>query len=437
MKVKRYLVDDLPQAVQQIRSELGSDAVILNTKEIRVGGFLGMFRKKKVEVIAAVDEAAARKPASRASAQKTVVRQQAAPEPEQPMIPASLLPDFAVRNAYNRHAAAKEKTDVSDGSATDSAASVNVAPPPQPQPSVSARERPISPEAESSALLDELRSMKEMMLKLSRQQTFKSMPESVMRWSKRLAEQGVEPHLVEQFAEQLIERLDAESATDEDVRDTARRLLLDWLEPAEEAEIRSAAKIVHFVGPTGVGKTTTIAKLAADQTLSRRRSVGLITSDTYRISAVDQLRTYADILNVPLEVVFSPGEAQRAFKKLGDRDLLLMDTAGRNYKNELLVSEVNSMLSPGEEAETILVLSLTHKYADMKAVASQFARYGVESVLLTKTDETESYGSVVNLIREFSFKVPYVTCGQTVPDDIRPFAAAEWVDKLLGEPAYV
>ncbi|WP_217595934.1 hypothetical protein [Cohnella sp. GbtcB17] len=171
--------------------------------------------------------------------------------------------------------------------------------------------------------------------------------------------------------------------------------------------------------------------LGAELALSRRRAVGFITADTYRIAAVDQLRTYADILNVPLEVVFSPSELARAYKKLEDRDLLLMDTAGRNYRNELYVSEVNSLLSPGQEAEKILVLSLTHKYQDMRQVSAQFVKYGVSRLLLTKMDETDSYGAILNLVREFGFSIPYVTFGQTVPDDIRSFDPAWLADKLL------
>jgi flagellar biosynthesis protein FlhF len=291
--------------------------------------------------------------------------------------------------------------------------------------------------AEASVLLSELRAMKDMMAKMARQQSFRSIPETVLKWSRRLAEQGVEPAHVEQFAEEVRERLNGLEAPDDTASyEAARDVLRSWLIPCADSGIGQGTRIVHFVGPTGVGKTTTIAKLAADQSFSHRRSVGFITADTYRISAVDQLRTYADILNAPLEVVFSPGELTRAYKRLADRDLLFMDTAGRNYRNELFVSEVNSLLAPGEKAETFLVLSLTHKYADMRAVAAQFSKYGIRRLLLTKSDETDTYGSLLNLVREFAFPISYITCGQTVPDDIRLFDPEEWTIKLLGEPPH-
>lgn len=486
MKVKRYIVEDLPEAVQLIRSELGSDAVILNTKEIRVGGFLGMFRQKRVEVTAAIDESA-KKPPARKPAMPAMAAPSAAPirapqatatldrpavaqaeaEPPLPVLPAGAVRDRYAQKPFAEHSrtaspsplppvpqplpanafAPRPYAEQTDDQADTLAAAVRVleereskARELSPEPPAVPRAAPPAPlpakesEAEEAgALLSELRSMKEMMLKLSKQQTYRSMPESVLKWSKRLAEQGVEPAYVEQFAETVNERLGLSHDDPYACYETAKSVLREWLQPSQGYGLSPASRIVQFVGPTGVGKTTTIAKLAAEQAINYRRQVGFITADTYRIAAVDQLRTYADILNVPLEVVFSPGELTRAYKKLEERDLVFMDTAGRNYRNELFVSEVNSLLAPGEESETILVLSMTHKYTDMKLVASQFSKYGVDQLLLTKFDETDTYGAVLNLVREFSFHISYITCGQTVPDDIRPYDPEDLVRRLLGD----
>jgi len=489
MKVKRYIVEDLPEAVQQIRAELGSDAVILNTKEIRVGGFLGMFRKKRMEVIAAIDEAAKKTPARAAIP--------ARPQPPKPHLsqadePAAtaIMTSGAVREKYSQSpfsdsgrqpatgfasalaketareetAAAATASEVEDKEGIperriqSDALAAEVSPErdrldkfrasiaerliadAKPSPDKPAESSPVKPAAaptldeEASDVLRELRSLKEMMSKMTKQQTYRSMPDSVLNWSKRLAEQGVEPAYVEQFAEAVSARISAEDADESTVYRAAKQELLSWLEPAKGGGISASTRMVHFVGPTGVGKTTTIAKLAADQSFGQRRNVGFITADTYRIAAVDQLRTYADILNIPLEVVFSPSELTRAYYRMSDRDLLFMDTAGRNYRNELYVSEVNSLLAPGENSETILVLSMTSKFGDMKAVASQFAKYGVSQLLLTKFDETDSFGSVVNLVKEFGFRISYITNGQTVPDDIKPYDPELLAAKLLGDP---
>lgn len=538
MKVKRYLVDDLPQAVQQIRNELGSDAVILNTKEIRTGGFLGMFRKKRVEVIAAVDESAKQQREPRPSA-KPILRQQAAAalrpentaqqasaaasetpaapqsrldEPPAPPLPASAVrqrygggfaapatqpargtPDRddlfeqpgapetdrtplrasfddalsrAIASAHAQHAS--DRTAAGPAAPQIAASAAGAEPPASQldapaaaeprQPATEPRQpatEPLQPQpskqqlpgaasdslqaGETAELLAELRAMKDLL----RQQTAREpaaprLPEPVLRISRTLALQGVEPLYVEEFATALTAKLrergesaNPEVSAEQEAFDDAHALLREWLAPARDPGISRDTRIVHFVGPTGVGKTTTIAKLGAEQALSRRRSVGFITADTYRIAAVDQLRTYADILNVPLEVVFSPSELSRAYKKLEDRDLLLMDTAGRNYRNELYVSEVNSLLSPGEEAEKILVLSLTHKFQDMRQVSAQFVKYGVSRLLVTKMDETDSYGAILNLVKEFGFSIPYITFGQTVPDDIRSFDPDWLAGKLL------
>ncbi|REK67263.1 MAG: flagellar biosynthesis protein FlhF [Cohnella sp.] len=483
MKVKRYLAGDLPEAVQKIRSELGNDAVILNTKEIRVGGFLGMFRKKRVEVIAAVDEtvrkaaslqpaaaapsaartaAAAPQPSAAPSASAVLAEAAAADEPAKPV-----LPPKAVRERYIRGTAVqpardesvpaagpegrkREATAISFADAVQSALSRQGGEAALEPAAAAAKAESVSPlrngraaalsdeeEDETTALLRELRSMKEMMIRINRQYNARSLNDEVLLLSQRLARQGVEPEYVEQFAQTVNRRLEGAASPDGAAAyGLARELLREWMLPSVGRGISPATRIVNFVGPTGVGKTTTIAKLAADQAFVHRRQVGFITADTYRIAAVDQLRTYADILNVPLEVVFSPSELSRAYKKLEDRDLLLMDTAGRNYRNELFVSEVNSLLAPGQQAENVLVLSLTHKYSDMKEVAAQFAKYGVRRLLLTKMDETDSFGSVLNLVRGFDFEISYVTCGQTVPDDIRAFDPEDMIARLLGEPAH-
>ncbi|HEY8528862.1 MAG TPA: flagellar biosynthesis protein FlhF [Paenibacillaceae bacterium] len=444
MKVKRYVADDLPGAVQQIRGELGPDAVILGTKEIREGGFLGMFRKRRVEVIAAVDDAALTR--EKAAARSLAMHRQALaerPDGRQTSAAAAgpadasnaagvatLVPPQAVRERY-----ANQPSPASPPPSAPASSPAARAEPAAPS-GLSSGVRPAGEEAVPSAgedrdeLMRELRAVKEMVLRMARLQTLSTLPEPAARWSRRLAEQGVEASLVERFAEEMQNRL---AANRRDPAEVAREILLEWLVPFAGKGITPDTRIVRLVGPTGVGKTTTLAKLAAEQTLTYRRSVGFITADTYRIAAVDQLRTYANILNVPLEVVFSPSELHRAFHKLADRDLLLMDTAGRNYRNELYVSEVNALLSPGENAQTYLVLSMTHKYGDMKTVASHFAKYGVDGLLLTKFDETDSYGAVLNLVQDFGLSIPYITCGQTVPDDIRVFDPEDLVRKLLGE----
>ncbi|WP_028611020.1 flagellar biosynthesis protein FlhF [Paenibacillus harenae] len=393
MRVKRYVVNALPEAVSLIRSELGNDAVILNTKEIKIGGFMGMFRKKKMEVIAAIESKHANTPAK---------QPKAASKPDS---------DFGqmIQNAQR--------------------ASTAVLNPSPPKPSAAHnvdREQHI---------LDEIRNLKEYMTKLSNQRTdLAGMSDEIWQLKEHLIEQEMAPQWVDRLIQSISEKQSEERTnySKDQVWEHAASQLKEWLKPYGNSGISGEARIVHFVGPTGVGKTTTIAKLAAEQTIKHGKKVGFITSDTYRIAAVDQLRTYANILNVPLEVVFSPMDLPKAFNQLAERELLYMDTAGRNFRSELHVSEVNSLLQSSEPKETILVLSVTGKTKDMAAVAEHFSKYGVKKVLFTKLDETSVYGAIFNLIMDFDLYPTYMASGQTVPDDIERFRAESYIQHLLG-----
>ncbi|MCR2805029.1 flagellar biosynthesis protein FlhF [Paenibacillus soyae] len=409
MRVKRYVVNALPEAVSRIRTELGKDAVILDTKEIKVGGFMGMFRKKKMEVIAAVETNS----------------------PKQP--------DPAPRKATPEVHAVVEQI-LQTAQRGTSAGTAVMEPPAAAAPSPAAVEAqpPKSAERENKEqyILNEIRDLREYMIKLSKQQSLlHEMSEPMLQLKERLQQQELDEEWIEKLVEELLEKQKRENRSfqKEEVWQQAKSIMAGWLEPFSNADISSEARIVHFVGPTGVGKTTTIAKLAADQTIKRGKKVGFITSDTYRIAAVDQLRTYANILNVPLEVVFSPSDLPKAYKGLAERDLIFMDTAGRNFRSELYVSEVISLLQSNEPNETILVLSLTGKTTDMSIIADRFTKYGIRKVLFTKLDETTVFGAILNLILKYQLQPTYLASGQTVPDDIERFRVSLYLDKLLGD----
>ncbi|NIK75606.1 flagellar biosynthesis protein FlhF [Paenibacillus castaneae] len=394
MRVKRYVVNALPEAVTMIRSELGKDAVILNTKEIKVGGFMGMFKKKKMEVIAAVES-----------------NQSNAPSPRKPTPQENAAIEQMVQTSQRTATAVMESPAVPPIDATDIKAD---------------REQ---------FIIDEIRDLRQYMVKLSKQQTAGiPLSEQISQLKEHLIDQEMDMNWIDQLIELIQNKQTEEQVqfTKEQVWELAALNITEWLRPYVGSSISQEARIVHFVGPTGVGKTTTIAKLAAEQTIKNNRKVGFITSDTYRIAAVDQLRTYANILNIPIEVVFSQMDLTRAFKQLADRELIYMDTAGRNFRSELHVSEVNSLLQSSEPSETILVLSLTGKTKDMAAVADHFSKYGVQKVLFTKLDETSVYGAIFNLIMNYELLPTYLASGQTVPDDIEKFQIGTYIQHLLG-----
>ncbi|MEM9660254.1 MAG: GTPase, partial [Planctomycetota bacterium] len=179
------------------------------------------------------------------------------------------------------------------------------------------------------------------------------------------------------------------------------------------------ARVVALVGPTGVGKTTTIAKLAANFRLRESKRVGLITVDTYRIAAVEQLRTYADIIDLPMEVVSTPREMREAVEQMRRFDLILMDTAGRSPRDDVKIHELRSILSEAAPHEIHLVLSAAAGARSLANAARQFAAAGVTSLLVTKLDEATGPGNLLTLSRTCKLPFSYLTDGQNVPDDIR------------------
>ena len=190
-------------------------------------------------------------------------------------------------------------------------------------------------------------------------------------------------------------------------------------------------KVVAFVGPTGVGKTTSIAKLAAHYALQQKCSVGLITVDTFRIAAVEQLRTYAEIMDLPLEVVSSPGEMREAVRRLSDCDLILLDTAGRSPRDEVRVAELRLILAEAGVSDIILVLSAAAGLESCQSAAAAFSRVGATSLLLTKIDEAISLDNLIPLLCNPHLPLSYVTDGQNVPDDIRAAIPRELAQRIL------
>ncbi len=234
----------------------------------------------------------------------------------------------------------------------------------------------------------------------------------------------IDAEMPEELAREFTERL-REGASGGDLCDPV--LLKARLTRMLESEITVSGpirplpgerRLIALVGPTGVGKTTTIAKLAANFHLRDRRKVGLITVDTYRIAAVEQLRTYADIIDLPMEVVTTPREMRRAVDALADMEVILMDTAGRSPRDEVKIQELRTMLSEARADEVHLVLSSVSSIQSLQRITERFDRVGVTSLILTKLDEATGLGNLVQLLRRCRLPLSYVTNGQNVPDDI-------------------
>ncbi len=270
--------------------------------------------------------------------------------------------------------------------------------------------------------LSNLQSMVEDLCRQKHQASHHELPESLFLLFTDL----LDAELSEELARELVERVRQGSATgdlDDPMLLRARiaRMIEEEIDVTGPIQVTPGERrLVALVGPTGVGKTTTIAKLAGNFHLRDRRRVGLITVDTYRIAAVEQLRTYADIIDLPMEVVSTPREMRQAVERLSDLDLILMDTAGRSPRDEVKIQELKNMLIEAEADEVHLVLSSVNSIENMKKTARQFADVGVTSLVLTKLDEATGLGNLVPLLRSCHLPLSYVTNGQNVPDDIEP-----------------
>jgi flagellar biosynthesis protein FlhF len=245
----------------------------------------------------------------------------------------------------------------------------------------------------------------------------------------------------EDLARELVRRVQHDM-TSEELADTmlvkARiaRLIEDEITTTGPIRVMPGERrIVALVGPTGVGKTTTIAKLAANYRLREKCRVGLVTVDTYRIAAVDQLRTYADIMDLPMEVVSSPREVRPALGRLGDLDLVFMDTAGRSPKDDLKIQELRALVAEAGAHEVHLVLSSVASAASLTKIAAQFGEVGATALVLTKLDEATGLGNLLPLLRTSKLPLSYLTDGQNVPDDIQIADRRKLARQVLGMEA--
>ncbi|PSL51208.1 flagellar biosynthesis protein FlhF [Salsuginibacillus halophilus] len=383
MKVKKFTAKTMPEAMKKVREELGDDAVILNSKRVENGGFLGMFKKKMIEVIAAVDPAANQ-----------------AERKEQPPPAAPLSTPPAPQQTFSNAPAEGEA-------------------------------HKTSKDEQHEGLYEEVKQLKKMVRSISNENS--DLPEELEQLKQRLENHEVDETLRLDITRHLLENWQAAQEAD---ASAIERWLSDYGRSlAGQAPLGGLPKnrrFVNVVGPTGVGKTTTVAKMAAYFQLKKQYSVALITTDTYRIAAVDQLKTYARILNVPLSVAYSIDDFREAKEAYADYDLVLVDSAGRNFTNPLYVDELKRVMDFETEMVTYLVLALTSKYQDMKRIYEQFQLISIDKLIFTKLDETESYGAVWNFLATYQAGPAYFTNGQNVPDDIFE-ADAEAVAKLLNK----
>lgn len=390
MRVKRFVGDNVAETMGKVKRDLGSEAVILQTRQFREGGVFGFFGKPKVEITAAIEDQPVRKKPVRSENPEKLEQTHVTHEP-----------------VYR----------------------------PQPQ----AQDQALSQNPETSPLEQELQSMHKLLDQMNKQMEGIGgeqviWPVSLQKWADLLQNRGVQPKLVKRLLRYLQQNLREEDWT---VDSRVKAKLKEEIQTIchNTAVIQPGVKkprVIALVGPTGIGKTTTIGKLAAGFSIVDKRSVALITADTYRVAAVEQLKTFGEIIGVPVDVVMTPSGLKDAIAGHGDKELIFVDTAGRSPHHELHMSELKSFLDKAQPDLTILVMSATMHSTDQLKVFRRFEPLCTH-LIFTKLDETVNGGSILNLLEQTNLPVAYLTNGQNVPDDIEAATPERLARCILGE----
>lgn len=408
MIVKKYTGSSETEAVMKAKEDLGSNAVVLNVRSMKQRGFAKLFKKDFIEITAALEERDFEQNVNSKRPTFTQVRDEAVQKqssridlraddtggiPEVPKHQAETI-EHKLDSLHDmlRNQIVKEE-----------------------EPLREAKEKaPENPVRENTA-------------------NFKSL--------KLIYNKLIENEVDEKYANAIINDIESslkkESNLDSILASVYQKIILKLGEP-EGIENNGRRKVVFFVGPTGVGKTTTIAKLASDVKLRQNSKVAMITADTYRIAAVEQLNTYASILDVPVSVIYSPGEIAEALEDLSDYEIIFIDTAGRSHKNEEqrkeLLEMIENVRNSFEDAEVLvfLVLSVTTKYRDIISICDAYKDLKGYRLLFTKIDETNSLGNILNIKLYTQEPLSYMTYGQNVPDDIERADVQKLAKSLLG-----
>ena len=401
MNLQTFKASTMAEALGQVKTTMGHDAVILHTRTYHTRQWLGLRRREIVEITAGrglqVGQRRRTTAVRPAAIDAPVVTQRAA------------LPQAVVKDPI---ANGRQLLETSAGGT-----------------------------AVMLGLTQEMSTLKTMVKDLCsqvRQSKAPQVPEDLFDYYLQLIQNQVADELAQEIVNTLQKQIRPEHLNQPAFVREKLAELLEKLLPSSGPIVRTKAygpHVVALIGPTGVGKTTTIAKLAANLKLREKHRVGLITLDTYRIAAVDQLKRYADIIGSPLKVVGSAEDLREAIKTMNDCDFILVDTAGRSPKDALKLNELKNFLAAAEPDEVHLVLSTTASQECVELAIERFADVRVDKIIFTKIDEAAHVGTVLNVVRKVNKSLSYITTGQDVPDDIEVGRGRRLAQLILGGAA--
>ncbi len=389
MIIKKYQAGSEKEAITLAKEDLGKEAIVMNIKTIKPKGLFKIFSKTTVEITAAIDENFS--PTKKGSEV-----------------------DFTVKDSTSIQGNMEEKNSAIEEKLNSLTEMLE-------KQMVTAKEESMKKSMETEVSIHDLPNP---------QKDSDKLVELVF-------EQLVNNEVSLEYARALMDELDfrcKDGALDDLLASVYQKIILKLGQTKTIELEKDKPKVVCFIGPTGVGKTTTIAKIASKFKLEEKIKVAIITADTYRIAAVEQIKTYASILAIPVSVVYEAKDFNEAIEKYKEYDLVLIDTAGRSHKNTEQFNDAKALLEAitDYKKEVYLVVSATTKYNDLSKITSSYSKITDYSLIFTKLDETMSYGNILNVKLDTKAPLAYVTFGQGVPEDISVLNPQDIAKQLLG-----
>lgn len=426
MIIKKFQAKTEEAALELARKELGSGIVVMNVKKVKKKGLFSIFKPQQVEVTVALEEEEKQNFREAVAKVSEIARQSEAAgntrsaktEPEQPAKQGKAEPGPQPEKQRQQ-----EK---------------------QRQPEKNTQTIDSRQESAIEEKLSTLQNLLEKQIGSTQEEEKESEGEekkedSNVAFFHLLYKMLLDNEIEETYANQLVEELDGSVKPDMPIdyllSVVYQKMVLKFGQTKTIQSAEKGPKLVYFIGPTGVGKTTTIAKIASRLSVVEKKKIVLLTADTYRIAAAEQLRTYANILEVPFRIIYTPQEIRTAIEDYAAYDYIFVDTSGHSQKNTDQRDDTLALLRAADgqaEKEVYLVVSATTKYRDLLNIADAYQKLTDFRLVFTKLDETQCQGNLFNLRLHTDAPMSYVTCGQNVPDDIGEFDAQKTVKLLLG-----
>lgn len=418
MTIKKFIGRTKEEAIAKAKEEFGEGAVVMNVKEVKPTGFFSFFKSVTYEVTAAIEE--------------------------KDKFVSPVTNQNAKKGTETINLAADEKIVIPPQTYTSSNAQVTSNQPVYSQPEQPVVGNMMSNHEEIERKLENLSNILEKKLSVEENKG-NDIPETTIqnmesfKFMKMLYRTLLDNEVHEKYVNQILDEAEkmanANSSVDVILSNVYQKMILKFGEPCSISTEGKKPKVVFFIGPTGVGKTTTIAKIASKYKVEEEKKVAFVTADTYRIAATEQLHIYANILDAPMSIVYSAEELNQSIEKFNDYDLIFVDTAGFSHRNETQRMDTKNLIDGLDEQynyEVFLVLSATTKYKDLLEIVDSYQEIAKYKLIFTKLDETTSYGNLLNVRLYSGAELSYMTTGQNVPDDIEEFNSQRIVKQLLG-----